>query len=406
MGLWTWKRRSIGPIGLDIGHDSVKMLQVRGDGQTLSVHRLIKRRLPASGEDEKIRRQGLILTIRQMLEEGDFHGHQAAMCLANDKLKVTSVRLSESDMTQTTAQLYKEAALRFGLDPGQDPIQYIPAGTVRQGDQIRQEVILFATGRQATEEDLAVLDQVGLTAVGLEPLPCALARGLDRTWHRDEDTRQTLLLLDVGHRFTTVVFSQGGEIAFVKVVPFGMERFDREIAAKLGVKPEEAETLRKAWYAVEAEGVVSQTLPIDGGSDSSSLSYSSSGHPKSLDPSVHRMLTDTLRGVAEALAREVSLCVRYYTVTFRGHQIERLLVSGGGAYEPFLLATIKAHAGVDVERARPFHGMEGLPDVGDDPSLDGGSEWAVALGLALKGWGATPCPMPAQNPGRSFVPVV
>ena len=172
MGLWTWKRRTIGPIGLDIGHDSVKMLQLSSDGQTLSVHRLIRRRLPASCEDEQIQRQGLILTIRRMLEEGDFHGLQAAVCLANDKLKVTSIRLPESDVTQTTAQLYKEAALRFGLDPGQDPIQYIPAGTVRQGDQIRQEVILLATGRQAIEEDLAVLDQVGLTAVGLEPMPC------------------------------------------------------------------------------------------------------------------------------------------------------------------------------------------------------------------------------------------
>jgi type IV pilus assembly protein PilM len=224
--------------------------------------------------------------------------------------------------------------------------------------------------------------------------------------HRDEDTSKTLILLDVGHRFTTVVFSRDGEIAFVKVVPFGMERFDREIAAKLGVKPEEAETLRKAWYAVEADGVVGQTLPIDGGPDGSGLSDSSSGHPKSLDPSVHRMLTDTLRGVAEALAREVSLCVRYYTVTFRGHQIERLLVSGGGAYEPFLLATIKAQVGVDVERARPLRGMDGHPDAGDDPSLDGGSEWAVALGLALKEWWATPCPEPAQTPGRSLVPVV
>ena len=48
---------------------------------------------------------------------------------------------------------------------------------------------------------------------------------------------QTHVLLDVGRRFTTVVFSQGGEIAFVKVIPLGMERFDTAIAAKLGVKP-------------------------------------------------------------------------------------------------------------------------------------------------------------------------
>jgi type IV pilus assembly protein PilM len=400
MGLWTWKRRAIGPIGLDIGHDSVKMLQVRSDGRTLSVHRLMKRRLPVSGEDEQIRRQGLILTIRQMLEEGDFHGLQAAVCLANDKLKITSIRLSESDVPQTTALLYKEAALRFGLDPGQDPLQYIPAGTVRQGNQIRHEMILFATSRQATEEGLAVLDQVGLTAVGLEPVPCALARGLDRTLRRDENTSGTFIFLDVGRRFTTVVFSRDGEIVFVKVVPLGMERFDREIAAKLGVEPSEAETLRKTWNAKEAESLIDQALPTDRGPDSRLLEAS-----KSLDPSVHRTLTDILRGVAEELAREVSLCVRYYTVTFRGHRIERLLVSGGGAQEPFLLAAIKAHAGVEVEQAGPLRGMSGSFDVGDDPSLEGGSEWAVALGLALKGGQAVSGPVSARGLRRSLVPV-
>jgi len=407
MGQWTWKRRHIGPIGLDIGHASIKMLQLSGDGRRLSVHRLLERRVPACGDDDETRRQGAILTMKGMLEEGDFHGTEAAVCLANDRLKVTSVRLSESDVTQTAAQLYKEAALRFGLDPGQDPIQYIPAGTVRQGDQVRHEVILFATGRRETEEDLAVLDQVGLTAVGLEPIACALARGFDRTLWRDEDKSGTSILVDVGRRSTTVVFSRAGEISFVKVVPAGVERFDQEIAAKLGVEPAEAETLRKTWRSATVEGSdVSLAIPVGTGTQSDSLSHPVSRHPKGLDPSVTRTLADTVRGVAEALAREVSLCVRYYTVTFRGHAIERVIVCGGGAYEPLLLATIKAQVGVEVETARPFRGMGGCTDGRDNPSQQGGCEWAVALGLALKGWPAIEGPTSPGNSRRSLVPAL
>jgi type IV pilus assembly protein PilM len=406
MGQWTWTKRQIGPIGLDIGHDSIKMLQLSADGRGLSVHRLQKRRFPASG-DEETQRHDLILTIRRMLEEGDFHGTEAALCLANDKLKVTSIRLVESDVATTTAQLYKEAALRFGLDPGRDPIQYIPAGMVHQGDQIRHEVILFAADRAATEESLALLDAARLTAVGLEPVPCALARGYERTSRRDEDRTGTLVFVDVGSHHTTVVFSRGGEICFVKLIQAGMECFDQAIAEKLGVAPAEAVTLRSTWQAEEAESRGTAQIPsLDGELEADGPTYFLSRARKPLDPSVHRTLTDCMRSVADAMAREVSLCARYYTVTFRGHRIERVLVSGGGGYEPLLLAGIQAQVGSDVEPARPLRGMGGCADRANDPSRGGGLEWALALGLAFKGWSACSLPEPSENRRRSLVPAV
>jgi len=47
-------------------HDTIKMLQLGSDGKRLSVHRMRKRRILTSGNGE-IERQGLVLTIRQML---------------------------------------------------------------------------------------------------------------------------------------------------------------------------------------------------------------------------------------------------------------------------------------------------------------------------------------------------
>jgi type IV pilus assembly protein PilM len=401
MHQWTWTRRQFGPIGLDIGHGSIKMLQLASDGDRLSVHRLLKRRSPQS-DDPETQRRDLILTIGKMLEEGDFHGSEAALCLANDRLKVTSVRLSESDVTQTTAQLYKEAALRFGLDPGKDPIQYLSAGTVHQGDQIRQEVILFGAERAATEADLALLDAVGLTAVGLEPVSCALARGHERTLHHEDDQARTFLFVDVGSRFTTVVISRAGQVSFVKVIGTGAERFDQEIAAKLGVKPTETEAWRRAWRAEEAENQCVGQVPPTGPGDPS---FSSSGHRKPLDPSVHRTLTDAIRSAADALAKEVALCARYHTVTFRGQQIERVLASGGGAYEPALLAAIQAQV-AEVEAVTPLRGLQdACGSVEDDEAAEGGHEWAVAFGLAFKGWSAQSEPSLSQNHRCALVPV-
>jgi Tfp pilus assembly PilM family ATPase len=401
---WNWTRRQFGPIGLDIGHDSVKMLQLASEGARLSVHRLLKRRFPQSDNGEA-QRQDLILTMKKMLEEGGFHGTDAALCLANDKLKVTSIRLLESDVGHTTAQLYKEAALRFGLDPGKDPIQYLPAGTVHNGDQMRQEVVLFGAERSATEETLALLDAVGLTAVGLEPVACALARGFGRMERDKAAKAETLAFVDAGSRWTTVVVSRAGEISFVKVISAGTELFDQEVAAKLGVQRSETETWRRAWRAEEAEnGGADQILPTGSTPADESASFGSSGHRKPLDPSVHRTLTDAIRSAADTLAREVALCTRYTTVTFRGQRIERILVSGGGAHEPALLAAIQAQAGSVVEVAAPLRAVEGYDLTGDESLADGGCEWAVAFGLAFKRWPAQGETEGAENRRRSLEP--
>jgi len=87
----------------------------------------------------------------------------------------------------------------------------------------------------------------------------------------------------------------------------------------------------------------------------------------------------------EELTREVSLCIRYYTVTFRGHRVTRLLVSGGGAYEPLLCPTLAPSWVSRWRRPSPFRAFAVVPRPWTIPSQEG-VEWAVALGLALKGW--------------------
>ena len=95
--------------------------------------------------------------------------------------------------------------------------------------------------------------------------------------------------------------------------------------------------------------------------------------------------------VTEELVREVSLCVRYYTVTFRGNRIERVIVTGGGAYEGILLDTLKRQLGVEVETGQPLRGFDMADVQFDGCRRDLLCEWAVAVGLSLKGYKPVPC---------------
>jgi len=140
---WGLKTRGLQPIGLDIGHNSIKMIQLLINGEQLSVIAAQKARIdPSINGDGQERSRFVISAIRRMLTEGNFHGRDIVSCLPNDGLKVTSLRLAEAQNDEIEQVLRKEIAQRFGLDADKDAMKYVVAGNVHQGDEIKNELIL------------------------------------------------------------------------------------------------------------------------------------------------------------------------------------------------------------------------------------------------------------------------
>ena len=94
------------------------------------------------------------------------------------------------------------------------------------------------------------------------------------------------------------------------------------------------------------------------------------------------------------LFEQVVLCLRYYTVSFRGRPPAHVWVTGGGAEGADVCELARLALGLPVE---PLPLMAGLP-LGPLVALDNTpplGEWAVAYGLALRG---VPTPDPAPSP--------
>jgi type IV pilus assembly protein PilM len=217
---------------------------VRHDGQ-ISVLAADKVRIdPSINGDGEERRNFVISAIKQMLAKGNFRGRDVVSCLPNDGLKITSLRLAEAESDKIEQALKKEVTQRFGLDPDKDAINYVLAGNVRQGDEIKNELILFAADNETIKNHIGMLEETRLRPVGIDTVPCALFRSFERSLRRQEDREQTVVFVDVGSRFTTVVFGRGGDISFVKQIPIGGEKFNREVAARLGISISEAKSLR------------------------------------------------------------------------------------------------------------------------------------------------------------------
>lgn len=376
---WKLKTQNHRPIGLDIGNNYIRMIQLSVSEGRIGVLAADKVQIDSSinGDPDK-RRSFVVSTIKQMLEESDFRGREVVSCLPNDKLKVTSFRIAETQDDKVEHIMKKEAAQRFGLDPEKDSINYVMAGSVRQGDETKNELILFGAENETIKEHIEMLEEAGLIPVGIDTVPCALFRSSERMMRRHEDREHTVVFVDVGGKFTTVVFGRGGEISFIKQIPIGGERFNEQVASKLGVSIDEAQLLRNK---LQAE----KTMYASVGGRAVQGQYAATEEDnQQLDATTRQAIVDAISSVAEELTREISLCFRYYTVTFRGKRAERAVFSGGSAYEGILLNILRRQLTVEVEVAQPFRSFEMMNITFDSDKRGLLCDWAVATGLGLK----------------------
>jgi len=366
----SWNFKNYRPIGLDIGHNSIKMVQLAKNGGRMSVVAADKVQIdPDIEEDVDKKRNFIISSLRRMVDEGGFYGRKVISCLPSDKLEMTSIRLAKSETNDIDEILKKEVKERFGFDSDNDLINYIFAGKVRQGEEIKSEYVLFAVNNDAVKDHIEMLEAAKLRPAAIDTIPCALFRNYERLLKREDDRNHTEVFVDVGSQYTTVVFGRKGEISFIKRLPVGGDKFNHQISAKLGISVADAQTLRGK-------------LRREGGAKKSDL-----------DISTRQVMINSISSVSEQLAREMSICLKYYTVTFRGRRVERVFLSGGESYEDILLDILRkrfSSMGIEIEISQPMRGFDLSKDrVGINLGGDRrGSlcEWTIAVGLGLKGW--------------------
>lgn len=347
------------PMGLDIGPDCVRMIQLSSRADQTCVEGAEREPLDAGLEPGSAAyRQQVTKAVRAILDRGRFTGREVISCLPGDCLKIKSMRLDSTDPDVLEQMVYSDTMKRFGLDSEKDEVRWLVAGNVFQGEEIKNEVIFFGMDRQQLGDHLAMLREAKLDPVSVDAMPCALFRSFQRSLRREEDQEVVSLLVDLGTRYTTVIIGRGKSIAFVKQIPLAGEHLNRAVASHLKVDAGEAVRLV-------------QTLP-------------DAAEGEDGDRLTRQAITDAMRSTIEDLAREISLCFKYYAVTFRGQRPTEAIVAGGNLYESALMEALRRQLNVSIRIAEPLRGFDlsrATFDRRPNPKM---CEWGVAVGLALK----------------------
>lgn len=397
-----WRQKSRGPIGVDLGAYSVKMIQLEQTASGWAVAAAATGEVPPGTPPAGPQRvESLAPILRTMLGSADFAGATAVSCLPAAAVQYKNLRMPKMPPDELAGAIQWEAADRLKLSAEQIQVQYFDAGEVRQGEESRQEIILLAVERPTVEDHLNLLLRCGLKPAAIDVVPGALARAFA---FADADPApaqgdpqasgaaepMATAVLDVGYSSSKVLICQSGRVVFFKLIDAGGRKLDRAVAEALKLPIGEAADLRRRSVMVAPAAPGADASPkaaaIDGAPSQAAKPESnhSQGEPTPPRTNMGPVAEEALRATAADLAKELGLCLRYFSVTFRGRRPDRVALVGGEARDPWLARALSEGAGLDVHAGSPLagFGLERVPELAR-PGMNQG-EWAVALGLALR----------------------
>ena len=349
------------PIGLDIGADSIKMLQLEVESGSLQVAAAARAAMPEDARRDWPTRVAIATDlIKQMLGRNAFRGRGVTVALPREMVHIKNLRLPIIPPSELEQAVLFEARTLFPFDTDQATIRFLPAGEVRQGTEARQEVILLAIRNQDIDNFLEQLHRSDAVVESIDLEFMALYRSIERFIRRREDEQEVNVIVDVGARASQVVIGRGRDLSFVKQIEIGGQHLHEAVAKKLGITLDEARAVRQR--LIESPDETAAGVKRE---------------------PVRQAVYDATRLTMEDLGREISLCLRYYSVTFRGYRPTRLRLVGGEACDPQLMALLNSNLTIPVEAGKPLFSIDSSKmRAVDRRGLM--SEWTQALGLALR----------------------
>jgi len=358
------KRAKHGPIGLDIGASSVKLLQLADEGGRPALLAAAHCEVQGPSHDYDDHAEAIARAIREALGAHDFRGRDVVAALSSREFQLKSIRLPKMPAEELSSAVQFEAQDRFDFGPEAGQLRFIPAGEVRHGNEIKEEIIVFAARNEVLSSRLEMLKALKLRPLAIDIAPCAMTRGFARFLRRVEDADAVNVFLDVGWRGTSIVIARGTNVAFLKVVDVGGEHFTAAVSKALALPDHQATDLR---ISIMRETNVAR------------------GDAGAKVPEELRIrAADAVRPLVERISRDVQLCLRYFAVTFRGQRPDSLTFVGGEAHEPMLSKLIGEAIDIPCTIGHPLRGIAGIAKM---PTVDRRTLqpcWAVAGGLALR----------------------
>ena len=248
----------------------------------------------------------------------------------------------------------------FTLD--ESILDYTVISDIREGGMVRDNVMVIAARRDVVSEHIATFKKAGLEPTTISVIPFSLAAGARRYARLRPD--EVVCVIDIGAQFTNIVFIRNQRIDLTRTITIAGNALTESMTISLATEDgelalsiTEAEELKKLYGIPKADNA--EKLPSGIG-----VKYLAT----LLEPTLARFIA------------EINRSIDYYRREFTVANIDRILLSGGGALLKNLKEYFESNLNVPTEVFDPFrtHNLYRR----DRPFTEGlGTRLVGALGL-------------------------
>ena len=292
--------------------------------------------------------------LETFLERNDLKGCKVAIAVPGQAGLVKFIKLPPVEKKRIPDIVKFEARqqIPFALEEVVWAYQQIGDDDEEGGDEdfTMAEVGLFAMKRDQINRAILPFKVAGIEVDIVQMSPIALYNFITFDKLKGAESKDSVVLLDIGADNTDLIITDGTRI-WQRNVPIGGNHFTRALTKELKLTFAKAEHLKR-------------------------------NATKAPDP---RSIFTAMRGVFNDFASEVNRSIGFYSSVNRQAKISRVIGLGNGFKLPGLQKFLQQNLSHEVEKLDGFARMVGDEVVGQPVFLDNLPSFAVAYGLATQG---------------------
>ena len=344
-------RRTKSIVGLDLGHQVVKAVEISLEGPEPVITGFAKAEVAAGADRAE--------AIAKVIQQGKFKSKNVVTSVSGQAVVVryiTMMQMTDAELRQAI-RFESDKYLPFESDEVQIDCQRLKrkphaAAEGSGAGQDQMSVVIAACKKSEVEERVKEITRHGLTPLAVDVDVFALANAWELCGLSDVSAEgaqeRVIALVDVGASVTSINVLCGGETCFSREIGIGGQDMTQSAARRLGVESTEAEAIKRDPQGREAE--------------------------------ISRAITQVL----EDMVSELSLSLDYVE-NREGLRVEEILLSGGGVLAPGTVSFIEQATGRTARTWNPLEGLRVAENRVNVQEMEAcAPSLAVAIGLAAR----------------------
>ncbi|HRK21950.1 MAG TPA: type IV pilus assembly protein PilM [Fimbriimonadaceae bacterium] len=377
-------------LGVDIGSRKIKIAEVRNQGREAVVSALGMIDTPEGSVDHTgvYNSDAVGAALKQVIgESGASVSHAVVSIAGQASVLVRTLEVPKMNPAELKEHMQWEINRNIPFSESTVVSDFRPLGDDDPNSQ-NMDVVMAISPQSAVDTVIACIKKAGRQTAAIDVEPLGLARSLKMS-HEDEYADQTVCVVDVGHKTTSINIYKGSKLLMPRQVPIGGEMFTKAIADAQGVSMDEAERLKVSEADLaslsSAGGATQAFTPYNPFADDPSGAAAPPAEDTPAAPAPVPSgsgVASSMSGVLDEFVAEIRRSLDYFRS--RGGDVSRLTLCGGGGKLRGLASFLEANLGVPCDNYDPLRRLNlNAKKIAPGFVDDHRSEFAVAVGNGL-----------------------